>query len=600
MNIPHAEVDSPRLEEPAILSSQHLSGDQLAPGAPLPEGVTALPAQELTERAALLAALADRRWAGAPPSGPAHDRARQLHEHVHAYLIPRLRSLDAPLVVLLLGPTGAGKSTLMNTIAGRRVSRTGVLRPTTREAVLMATPDDAHVLLDEGGSLARLPQGRVHTVVDGARSGLAVVDAPDIDSIDHDNRSLADALVEAADLCIFVTTGTRYADRVPWDVLRRVHERQLPLLVVVNRLPPDEADARIVLVDVERLMRQAGLEGQADAGRLDVVGVPEGLIAQEGESLQRAAVQGVLTRIEELGADREQRQQLAARALAGAVAGLGPLVHAVADDVEHEAIDAEALRRVVQSAYESELQALMGDLRGGVFMREEVLRQWQSFVGADQVTRLFASGIGRVRGAVLAVVRGTPPAPIAAVEEETTSDLVAVATLHASEAARRTAGTWAERPSAANLVAGDPSLWSPSPDFPARLEERLHRWVSAIAQDVQTTGGPKRALARGASVGVNALGIAVMLSVFSHTGGLTGAEVGVAAATGFLNQKLLHALFGEAAMVEMVERARRRLEEELAGALGDERARYEALVPASAELRELAAELRASVDQLAA
>ena len=66
-------------------------------------------------------------------------------------------------------------------------------------------------------------------------------------------------------------------------------------------------------------------------------------------------------------------------------------------------------------------------------------------------------------------------------------------------------------------------------------------------------------LARGAAVGVNAMGTGVMLATFIHTGGLTGAEVGVAAATAFLNQKLLAALFGEAAMAELVAHARQRL-----------------------------------------
>ena len=60
---------------------------------------------------------------------------------------------------------------------------------------------------------------------------MAVIDAPDIDSVDRNNRELADLLVEACDLCVFVTTATRYADLVPWEVLRRVRERGLPLVV---------------------------------------------------------------------------------------------------------------------------------------------------------------------------------------------------------------------------------------------------------------------------------------------------------------------------------------------------------------------------------
>jgi energy-coupling factor transporter ATP-binding protein EcfA2 len=519
---------------------------------------------------------------------------------VRSYILPRARSLDAPLLVLLLGSTGAGKSTLLNTIAGRPVSRTGVLRPTTREAVLLAVKEDARTLFDAGGPLAGLPPTRVERVEgEGARSGLAIVDAPDIDSIERDNRALADIFVEAADLCVFVTTGTRYADRVPWDVLHRVRERGLPLIVVVNRLPPNDDDAATVLEDVQRLMTQAGLGGD-EAHRLEIAGIREGEIDPERDALRRESVAIVLQRIDELAADREARRQLAARSLAGALAGLGPLVHSVADDLEHEAIEAEALRRIAAATYAEELRALEAELQDGRFLREEVLRNWQTFVGADQVTRLFSSGIGRIRGAIVTLLRGAPPAPIAIVEEETTSDLLAISASHAAEAARRTAVLWNERPLASQLLAAEPRLWSPTPDFPARLERRLRTWMTGIAEDVRATGAPKRTLALGASLGVNAIGVAVMLGVFAHTGGLTGAEVGIAAATAFLNQKLLEALFGEAAMVEMIGRARRRLHEELAATFAEERERFERLVPAGKELRALAAELRAGVEELAA
>jgi energy-coupling factor transporter ATP-binding protein EcfA2 len=550
---------------------------------------------ELVDRARRLSSIAARRFALAPPRGLSRERARQLHEHVTSYVVPRALSLDAPLLVVVLGPTGAGKSTLMNTLAGRAVSRTGVLRPTTRDAVLFAAPSDAAALRDEGGPLAAVAGDRLDLVGgEGTRVGLALIDAPDIDSVEHDNRALADVLIEAADLCLFVTTGTRYADRVPWDVLRRIRERGLPLLVVVNRLPAPEGDARAVLEDVERLLQQAGLAGREE-GRLGIVGVREGELAPDGESLRREPVAPILERIDALAADSEARRALAARSLAGALAGLSPLANSVADDLEHEAIDAEALRRICVQAYDDELRTALAELRGGRFLREEVLRNWQAFVGADQVTRLFSSGIGRIRGAIGSVLRGAPAPPIALVEEETTSDLVALSLGHAAEAARRTAARWNERPGSADLIAADPALWSASADLSGKLEGRLRTWMTAIAQDVQSTGGPKRTLARGASVGVNAIGVAVMLATFSHTGGLTGAEVGIAAATAFLNQKLLEALFGEAAMVEMIDRARRGLEALLADTFAEDRARFERLVGSGAELRALADELRAAV-----
>ena len=83
-----------------------------------------------------------------------------------------------------------------------------------------------------------------------------------------------------------------------------------------------------------------------------------------------------------------------------------------------------------------------------------------------------------------------------------------------------------------------------------------------------------------------------MLASFLHTGGLTGAEVGVAAATAFLNQKLLSALFGEAAMVELVADARQRLQDALAMTFAEERARFDGLLTTAGDLPDLATELR--------
>jgi hypothetical protein len=107
-------------------------------------------------------------------------------------------------------------------------------------------------------------------------------------------------------------------------------------------------------------------------------------------------------------------------------------------------------------------------------------------------------------------------------------------------------------------------------------------------------------MARGASLGVNALGTGVMLSTFLHTGGLTGAEVGVAAGTAFLNHKLLSALFGEAAMAELIRGARQRLDEALALTFAEERDRFDRLAPSSAELAALADELRAAASDVRA
>jgi energy-coupling factor transporter ATP-binding protein EcfA2 len=543
-----------------------------------------------------LETLAERRLATQPRSEGAAARARQLADHLGGHVRVRADALDAPLLVVLVGPTGAGKSTVFNTIVGWPASETGVLRPTTRVAVVLVHPDDRAAV--EAGAFARVPPGQLRFVEDPKiEPGLVLVDAPDIDSVEHANRELADRLVEAADLCLFVTTATRYADRVPWAVLQRVRERGLPLQVIVNRMPADASDQADVLADVQRLLVEAGLEGvQApteDGPAREIIAVREGALDGTGERLERSAIAPVLDEIQRLRADRDARIELALRALTGALTGLGESLDLIADDADHEAIDTEALRRAADRSYEVALTSLRMEVGRGTFLREEALRHWQDFVGADQITRFFSEGIGRIRGAIAAVFRPVT-APVAEVRAATTEDLVAVARLQAAEAARRTATAWSDSPAVARRLAEGPELWVPSPDFDARLATRLEAWIEGIVADIQAHGRPKRLLARGAAVGVNAMGTGVMLATFIHTGGITGTELGVAAATAFLNQKLLAALFGEAAMAELVADAKRRLDEALSATFDEERARFDALLPAQGILADLASDLRAA------
>src|SRR5262245_20153772 len=101
-----------------------------------------------------LVALAERRLATRPRSEPALARAERLADHLAGHVRVRAASLDTPLLVVIVGPTGAGKSTVFNTIAGRAASESGVLRPTTRVAVVLLHPEDRSAIAD--GPFARI------------------------------------------------------------------------------------------------------------------------------------------------------------------------------------------------------------------------------------------------------------------------------------------------------------------------------------------------------------------------------------------------------------------------------------------------------------
>src|SRR3712207_6005789 len=123
--------------------------------------------------------------------------------------------MDAPLLMVVGGSTGAGKSTLVNSLVGASVSPSGVLRPTTRAPVLVCHPQDLRWFEDDrvlpGLSRTRGrpagPGGLQLTPAMGLPAGVALLDSPDIDSVVEANRTLSRQLLAAADAWLFVTTA---------------------------------------------------------------------------------------------------------------------------------------------------------------------------------------------------------------------------------------------------------------------------------------------------------------------------------------------------------------------------------------------------------
>ncbi len=91
---------------------------------------------------------------------------------------------------------------------------------------------------------------------------------------------------------------------------------------------------------------------------------------------------------------------------------------------------------------------------------------------------------------------------------------------------------------------------------------------------VRTEGADKRGTARFMAYGVNGLSVALMIVVFAHTAGVTGAEVGIAGGSAVLGQTLLEAVFGDQAVRGLAERARLDLERRVGDLLEAERRRY--------------------------
>ena len=547
------------------------------------------PAEPLARLAGAL-----RRRAASAPGEDREARAESLRHHVEDYLLPRAADLDAPLLVVILGSTGSGKSSLLNALAGAPVSPSGVLRPTTRRPIAVAHRDD---LTGRMAAVADRSGLDVRANV-GVERGLVIVDAPDFDSVEAENRKRSLALLEVADLVIFVTTATRYADQVPWHVLGRVRARGVPLLAIVNRLPADAADAEAVLHDYRELLVRGKVTEQGATGSLEVVAIREGALDEARDALDAEAVAPIRQALDRLVASNEERRELARRGLAGALKGIPEAVEAIAGQVDEEQHAIAELRATADRAYARARKALGEELARGTFMRAEVLRQWQDFIGAGQVARLLAQGIGKIVATVRSLIEPGPPAPAAEVREAAFADLTALTVQHADTAAQRTATEWSNDRYGALALAADETLWRASPGLTDRLTADLEEWAAGIGDQIREMGGRRKGWAQVASIGVNAVGTSAVLAVFVHTGGLTGAEVGITAATAVVNQKLLEAIFGEANVAAFVTQARADLGELLDAAFADERARWMGTLGETGDPK-LAGELRGAARDVA-
>lgn len=524
------------------------------------------------------------------PSDHRATHARRLLAHIDELLLPRAVDLDSPLVVVLLGSTGSGKSSLINAVAGEQISPSGVLRPTTRIATALVHPDDAQrdllPALRAEGNVALRPSPRAHP-------GLLVIDAPDFDSVEADNRAMARRMLETADLLVFVTTATRYADEVPWDVLHRAGERGVPMITVINRLPADREDREAVVADYRRLIAAAGLEAAGVFGELMVIEVIEGEVDESIDGLDPHAVTALLDALERLRESDEERREVARRSLYAALAGLPDAVAAVAAVMEEEAEEAEELLGHARDRYRAEQAKVLGQIDRGTFLRSEVLKRWQEFVGTNQVVKLVSEGVGKVAATIRSLFDPGPPAPATEVKAAAFEDLVALVVSHADAAAAATAARWAERPHGEEAVAANPQLWGSLPALGEQVEDDLERWASSISREVRTLGEQRRGWAKAASIGVNTIGTSAILAVFASTGGLTGAEAGIAAVTALVNQALLEALFGEANVADMVDRARNRLDELIGETLARDSSRFDDALGVDPGAAERAAEMRA-------
>lgn len=524
---------------------------------------------------ALRAAVAELRLPLDLPRSEADRRAaRRLVEHLDDYLVPRVRQMGAPLLAVVGGSTGAGKSTIVNSLLGVEVTPAGVLRPTTRSPVLVHHPDDAAWFTTDRilPTLARVTgpeaHGRALRLVAHPRvpRGLGLLDAPDIDSVVVENRELGAELLGAADLWVFVTTAARYADAVPWDLLADAARRRAVVTVVLNRVDPPAR--RTVAAHLGRMLVENGLPDAA------LVTVPEADLVDG--MLPPDAVGELDAWLRTVVGDAE-RADVVQRTVAGAVDDVLATAPALAASADEQVAHVDRLRDVARSAYATARDDVAAATSDGTMLRGEVLARWQEFVGTGEFFRNVENKVSAARDRITAFLRGRPaPEPVAAAVGSGLVDLVVDA---ADRAADRTSAAWRADPAGERLVEG---LWltRSSADLRERVAQEVRDWQRGVLDLVSTEGADRRFAARALSFGVNGLGAALMIVIFASTGGLTTAEVGVAGGAAVLAQRLLEAVFGDEAVRRLTRQAHEDLVARCADVLAAEERRFTTVLDA--------------------
>ena len=559
---------SPPTEEPDAAGDAAVA--ILEPTAPLeaPPEVGAL-ATALSRLRAVIGA------ASYPLVMPSAEEARRvgaaLVSQLDDYLMPRLARLDAPLLVVVGGSTGAGKSTLVNSLVRAPVSAAGVLRPTTRSPVLVSHPTDLP-WFQKGELLPGLtrtaessadPRTLQLVSAPALGPGLAFLDAPDIDSVVDRNRQLAAQLLAAADLWLFVTTAARYADAVPWELLTTARLRGTVIALVLDRVPPDAAG------EISAHLREMLATHDMAAAPLFVL--PETTLEGPG-LLPEEVARPLHDWFEQLAADASARSAVVRQTLDGALAALGPAVEGLADAADDQALAARALDERVTAAYRTAKRTVEEGLRDGRLLRGEVLARWQEFVGTGEFLRSLESRVGQLRDRLVAAVTGRP-APGQNLQVALESQLVTLLRGVAADAAEQAYSAWHAHPAGDELL--DPSLAQPSADLAQRADRLVRDWQQWVLDLVRAEAGDKRFVARAGAYAVNGVGLTVMIAVFTSTAFIpTGAELAVGAGTTIAAQKVLEAVFGDQAIRTLAARAREELVSRVSVLLDAEAARY--------------------------
>jgi len=228
------------------------------------------------------------------------DYAKKMEELTHVRnrdlegVISVLSDLGMPPIIALAGGSSCGKSTLFNTLAGEIASAVSLLRPTTSIPVLYHHPSktayfhrkdfmERYEKVVSQELMPPTPESRMPGAPRGRSRPLprklilypsrqpdypedfALLDTPDVDTTEAQNKETAHDLFQVASLILFVFSTEKYADNRLWEDVQYLQNLGKPLAFVLNKLTPEHKTEGL-LDDFKEHLREKGF----DAARTEI------------------------------------------------------------------------------------------------------------------------------------------------------------------------------------------------------------------------------------------------------------------------------------------------------------------------------------------
>jgi energy-coupling factor transporter ATP-binding protein EcfA2 len=549
-----------------------------------------------------------------PLEAPGVEEARQerhkLLSQIDDYLLPRLRESGAPILVALVGSTGAGKSTLVNSIVGSHVSMTGIRRPTTNSPVLACHPDDAGWFA-ENVFLPTVPRVRqeglarsgkdgllVLAANEGMPKGVALLDTPDIDSVVQAHREFAHQFLDASDLWLFMTTASRYADATVWELLQHARDRGAALGIVLSRVRP--AVGAEVAGHFHAMLEANGLTGHQRFV------IPETVLI-DGK-LPPEVCAPVRDWLAETAEQPDRRVAVLTRTMSGVLDTFRIRVPSLAAQVEAQITLRTGLTSAVVGSYQAGLDEIDRTMQDGSLMTGEVLARWQDFAGAGDLLSTLQSrrrrqhkhrGPARAQALKLAA-RSAIESLIASVGDQAAENCLArwrdhpagAALLDRLASSGTAAASWqSEFAAEAGLIFGwdsaedtamradvsDPqdriaALGRSSPDLATHAARAVGAWQDQVTRLVEAENVTKRSIAKAVTLDDDALATVLVVSLLGPADDDNG--------TATIPHRLLTSLFGAGLLRDITARIRADLRQRIKLILDEEMRRFTDVIDA--------------------